>query len=145
MVEQKTFLMAVPQRDAATLLQVIKMYVNHNRVIHTDCWTSYGRLLSVFDMNYTHRTVNHNVEYIIFDGLWNAINMSCKTRLRTRHMMPWMLIEFIWKKYENRLWQEILKMLAEISFGSNVKNPIFITYEYLEDDKNEEYTDFTMF
>ncbi|OAD71088.1 hypothetical protein PHYBLDRAFT_148305 [Phycomyces blakesleeanus NRRL 1555(-)] len=62
--ERKTFLVTVPQRDAATLLQAV-----------------YGGLSSVVDMNYTHRTVNHNVEYVISDGLWNGIKMNCKARL----------------------------------------------------------------
>ncbi|OAD75686.1 hypothetical protein PHYBLDRAFT_72876 [Phycomyces blakesleeanus NRRL 1555(-)] len=50
----------VPQRDAATLLQVIKKYVKPNSIIHTDYWAAYGGLTSVVNMNYTHRTVNHN-------------------------------------------------------------------------------------
>ncbi|OAD66961.1 hypothetical protein PHYBLDRAFT_151900 [Phycomyces blakesleeanus NRRL 1555(-)] len=62
--ERKTFLVTVPQRDAATLLQVIKQYVKPNSIIHTDCWAAYGGLTSVVDMNYTHRTVNHNVESV---------------------------------------------------------------------------------
>ncbi|OAD71959.1 hypothetical protein PHYBLDRAFT_68755 [Phycomyces blakesleeanus NRRL 1555(-)] len=52
----------VPQRDTATLLQVLKQYVKPNSIIHTDCWAAYGGLASVVDMNYTHRTVNHNVD-----------------------------------------------------------------------------------
>ncbi|OAD72010.1 hypothetical protein PHYBLDRAFT_169919 [Phycomyces blakesleeanus NRRL 1555(-)] len=59
----------VPQRDAATLLQVIKKHVKPNSIIHTDCWAAYGGLTSVVDMNYTHRTVNHNVEYVTSDGI----------------------------------------------------------------------------
>ncbi|OAD70990.1 hypothetical protein PHYBLDRAFT_73821 [Phycomyces blakesleeanus NRRL 1555(-)] len=139
--ERKTFLMTVPHRDAATFLQVIKKY------------TAYGGLASVIDMNYTHRTVNHNVEYVTSDdihintieGLWNGIKMNYKARLQTKQMVPWMLMEFIWrKKYENRLWQGILKILAEVSFGSIVDNPIYTNYEYLEDDEDEEYTDSTI-
>ncbi|OAD65455.1 hypothetical protein PHYBLDRAFT_176054 [Phycomyces blakesleeanus NRRL 1555(-)] len=88
-------------------------------------------------------TVNHNVEYVISDGihintiegLRNGIKMNCKTRLRTKQMR---------KKYENRLWQGMLKKLAEVSFGSIVDNPIYTNYEYLEDDEDEEYTDSTM-
>ncbi|OAD80324.1 hypothetical protein PHYBLDRAFT_137880 [Phycomyces blakesleeanus NRRL 1555(-)] len=58
--ERKTFLVTVFQRDAATLLQVIKKYVKPNSIIHTNCWAAYGGLASVVDMNYTHRTVTHN-------------------------------------------------------------------------------------
>ncbi|OAD67727.1 hypothetical protein PHYBLDRAFT_151254 [Phycomyces blakesleeanus NRRL 1555(-)] len=81
--ERKTFLVTIPQRDAATLLQVIKKYVKPNSIIHTDCWAAYGGLSSVVDMNYTHRTVNHNLESVE----WNKSELQGQIANKTNGAM----------------------------------------------------------
>ncbi|OAD78454.1 hypothetical protein PHYBLDRAFT_140531 [Phycomyces blakesleeanus NRRL 1555(-)] len=126
-------------RDAATFLQVIKKHVKPNSIIHTDCWAAYGGLTSVVDMNYTHRTVNHNVKSVEWNN--NELQGQIANKTNGAIDVDGILKE---KKYENRLWQGILKTLTEVSFRSIVDNPIFTNYDYLEDDKDEEYSDSTM-
>ena len=79
---RKGFLVAVPRRDAATLLPVIQQYVLPGSTIVSDCWRAYNTLPQ---LGYQHLTVNHNIQFV------NPQNDAC-----TNH------IECYWKNAKTR-------------------------------------------
>lgn len=66
--ERKCFLVTVPNRTAATLLDVIERHVLPGSIIHTDCWKAYDRIEELGRL-YEHFTVNHSVEYVTEEGV----------------------------------------------------------------------------
>ena len=59
--KSKIFMIAVPNRKAATLLPIIKRWIAAGSIIHSDCWKSYNKLSA---MGYTHITVNHSKHFV---------------------------------------------------------------------------------
>ena len=55
------FLVPVETRNAETLLQVIKDYIESGTTIISDCWKAYQYLTSE---GYTHLTVNHSINFV---------------------------------------------------------------------------------
>lgn len=52
-----------------------------------------------------------------FIGTWNGIKMHVSAHLRTKKMMPWKLIEFIWRrKHADNEWDSLVQCLKEVSF-----------------------------
>ncbi|KAJ8652135.1 hypothetical protein O0I10_012242 [Lichtheimia ornata] len=75
--------------------------------INTDCWSGYNRLDEIPDMNYVHFPVNHSENFVdpvhgthtnTIEGTWNGIKQNVTARHRTKKMMPWKLVEFIWRR-----------------------------------------------
>jgi transposase-like protein len=57
----KTFLVAVPDRTAATLVAVIKEWIEPGTTVISDCWAAYR---SLRNEGYEHRTVNHSITFV---------------------------------------------------------------------------------
>ena len=55
------FLVPVEARNAETLLQVIKDYIESGTTIISDCWKAYQCLTSE---GYKHLTVNHSINFV---------------------------------------------------------------------------------
>jgi hypothetical protein len=52
---------------------------------------------------------------VIWLGTWNAIKINISSRERTQRMMPWKLVEFIWRrKHGNNQWRGMINCLGEI-------------------------------
>jgi transposase-like protein len=57
----KTFLVPVPDRTADTLMAVIVEWIEPGTTVIRDCWGAYRDLET---QGYTHRTVNHSIEFV---------------------------------------------------------------------------------
>ncbi|OBZ80503.1 hypothetical protein A0J61_11447 [Choanephora cucurbitarum] len=94
----------VPDRSARTLLSIKEEFVLPGSTVHTDYWAGYNSIENM-GRELAHQTVNHSVEYVTVDGVhtnsiegtWNGIKLNVVPRLRSRKMMPWVLVEVIWR------------------------------------------------
>ena len=57
----RTFLVAVHDRSAETLIGLIKQWILPGTTIISDCWAAYS---SLRDEGYTHFTVNHSITFV---------------------------------------------------------------------------------
>jgi len=57
----RTFLVAVHDRSAETLIGITKQWILPGTTIISDCWPAYS---SLREEGYTHFTVNHSVEFV---------------------------------------------------------------------------------
>lgn len=57
----RTFLVAVHDRSAETLIGPIKQWILPGTTIISDCWAVYS---SLRDEGYTHFTVNHSIPFV---------------------------------------------------------------------------------
>ena len=55
------FLVAVPRRNAETLLPIIQQYVRPGTTVCSDLWRAYN---TVGNLGYQHLTVNHAVNFV---------------------------------------------------------------------------------
>lgn len=109
--QRKCFLVVVETRNQNTLLNIIERYVLLGSIVRTDCWAAYPGVTQL-GMDLTHQTVNHSetfrdgdVHTNTIEGTWNGIKINITPRLRTKNMVPWLLIEFIWRrKHYGDLW-----------------------------------------
>ena len=71
---RKAVLRVVEQRNAATLLPIIRKHVQNGTTIYSDEWKAYGRLRE----DYKHSTVCHEHEFVTADGTHtNTIEGEC--------------------------------------------------------------------
>jgi transposase-like protein len=57
----RTFLVAVPDRTADTLVPIIRDWIEPGTTVINDCWGAYRELPN---QGYTHRTVNHSINFV---------------------------------------------------------------------------------
>ncbi|GFN76105.1 transposase, isxo2-like domain-containing protein [Plakobranchus ocellatus] len=98
------FLVAVPQRDAATLLPILQTYVLPGTTVMSDMWAAYN---TINNIGYRHLTVNHNLNFVdpISGATTNHVeSMWCRAKLRnkkecgtTRSLLDSYMIEFMWR------------------------------------------------
>ncbi|CDH61197.1 hypothetical protein RO3G_17462 [Lichtheimia corymbifera JMRC:FSU:9682] len=122
--QRKAFMMVVRERSANTLQEIVKQFVLKDSHINTDCWSGYNRLDEIPDMNYLHFPVNHSENFVdpvhgthtnTIEGTWNGIKQNVSARHRTKKMMPWKLVEFIWRrKHDDNWWGGIMKALSSV-------------------------------
>ncbi|KAG1136296.1 hypothetical protein G6F38_012161 [Rhizopus arrhizus] len=132
--ERKCFLVVVNNRNTETMDTIIQNYVADGSIVHTDCWRAYENMVNL-GMNLIHRTVNHSVTFRdgdvhtnTIEGTWNGIKMNVTPALRTKKMMPWLLIEFIWRrKHHNDIFGGIINCLKNVSFDRAQRNPAWLT------------------
>ncbi|KER29275.1 hypothetical protein T265_04113 [Opisthorchis viverrini] len=55
---------AVPDGTGATLMDTIQTCIDPDSIIISDVWSSYQGIETMIDMNYTHETVNHTVNFV---------------------------------------------------------------------------------
>lgn len=69
-------------------------------------------------------------------GTWNGVKIRCFPRARTRKGMPWVLLEFIWRrKYFGDLFGGMMKSLREVDFVPGGRDiPWFTEYGRAESD-----------
>ncbi|CEP16296.1 hypothetical protein [Parasitella parasitica] len=125
--QRRCFMKVAENRNALALNEIIRRHILPGSIVHTDCWRAY-RSISDLETNLTHRTVNHSESFITPDGVhtntiegtWSAIKLITSPRLRTKKMMPWTLMEFIWRrKHHGNIWEGIMKCLREVTFVRN--------------------------
>lgn len=155
--ERKCFLVTVNDRSTETMNAIIEKYVLEGSIVHTDCWRAYNDMVNL-DQDLVHRTVNHSVSFIqngvhtntiegeqnnfnmkhtnCYLGTWSGIKINVSPALRTKKMMPWKLLEFIWRrKNVADIWGGVLRTLREVEFSKADTNPPW--YTQIADD--EEY------
>jgi hypothetical protein len=57
----KTFLVAVHDRTAETLISTLKQWIYPGTALISDCWASYS---TVSEKGYHHKTVNHSITFV---------------------------------------------------------------------------------
>ena len=67
----RMFFVLVGNRNKHTLLHCIKKYIAPGSIIVSDCWRGYSDISRLEGYNYTHKTVNHSVEFKTADG-WHT-------------------------------------------------------------------------
>ena len=103
---RKCFLVAVEKRDEATLLPIIRRWIEPGTKIISDCWKAYIKLEN---HGYEHATVNHSKEFVNEDGEhtnkieghWRQAKCVLPKFGVRKHLFSTYLAEFIWR-YKNR-------------------------------------------
>jgi hypothetical protein len=123
-VERKVFLVAVEDRNARTLLDVIQRHVASGSVVHTDLWRGYFSITA--ETGLEHRTVNHSKHYKdpetgvhtnFIEGTNCAIKRKIPIRSRVRGGIEEHLMEFVWRRANaNNLWESFIKALKDIHY-----------------------------
>jgi transposase-like protein len=122
--ERRLFVESVPDRTAATLLEVIERRVLPGSVIHTDMWRAYDGIQYVLGME--HRTVNHTIHFRdpetgvhtnTIEGTWNGIKIGMPRRNFGRDTVDGHLLEFIWRrKNQENMWDAMLNAMADVGY-----------------------------
>jgi transposase-like protein len=60
----ESFMLAVPDRSAATLMPLITQYIRPGTTIMSDQWRAYNGIAAAAGMGYTHETVNHSLNFV---------------------------------------------------------------------------------
>ena len=98
------FLVAVPQRDAATLLPILQRYVRPGTTVVSDMWAAYN---TINNLGYQHLTVNHRIQFVNpatgattnhVESMWCRAKQRNKRECGThRALLDSYMIEFMWR------------------------------------------------
>ncbi|XP_028412951.1 uncharacterized protein LOC114535832 [Dendronephthya gigantea] len=103
----KSFMMAVEDRSEATLLPIIKTFIEKGTTIISDCWKAYSNLE---EHGYTHLTVNHSKEFVNregdhtnkIEGHWRQAKAKFPPFSIRKYTFSSYLAEFLWRyKHKN--------------------------------------------
>ena len=61
---KESFMYAVPDRSAATLLPIIQTAIRPGTTIMSDLWRAYGGIVAMQGMGFNHLTVNHSLNFV---------------------------------------------------------------------------------
>lgn len=122
--QRKMFAVAVDNRNALTLRNVIEAYVNPGSIIYTDCWKGYvPESLAAIGM--FHDTVNHSIGFVSptgvhtnhIEGTWAGIKIKIPRQHRTRKFVDGDLIKFIWKRqFKGQLWNRLVRAMGTVRY-----------------------------
>lgn len=117
------------QRDQETLINLIKKHVAPGSEIHTDCWKGY---INLSDHGYTHKTVNHSVEFVNSDTGAHTQNIEASWRWMRRQLsrggvnqenLADHMCEFLWRRRVHKLnidpFQQLLDDIKKFYPGAN--------------------------
>ena len=103
-----SFLYAVPDRSAATLLPIISESILPGSIIISDEWRAYGGIANIPQRNYQHRTVNHSRNFVDpitgactnrVESMWNVAKSKNRKRWGThRALLDSYLCESMWRQ-----------------------------------------------
>lgn len=98
--QRKCFMVTVPNRNSETMETIITNHVLPGSIIHTDFWRAYNGIVE-WNMNYVHRTVNHQ------EGFINAEGTHTNTIEGKKHILnnnyPNVSNEFILKLFKQQV------------------------------------------
>lgn len=124
--ERKLFLTKVRTRDAATLEAILTRFIRPGSIIVTDLWRGYSGL-SLIPGFEQHLTVNHSQYFTdpdthantnAIEGSWNGIKLNIRPRSRTWDKIDEHLLEFIWRRKNNRdIWNGFLRALKIVHYN----------------------------
>jgi transposase-like protein len=108
----------VKNREAVTLIPIIRKHILPNSIIYSDQWRSYNSIASLPE-NYQHFTVNHSKEFIDKRSGCNtnsveSIWLKCKSKIRgmcgvNRLYLQEYLDEVMWRHNECRVEDKNIK------------------------------------
>ncbi|RNA02341.1 transposase [Brachionus plicatilis] len=106
-ITKRSLFIAVPKRDAYTLLNIIYEYILPDTIIYSDCWKTYMKIRDL-DKRFQHRTVNHSLCFVnAEDGTHTngieSVWCSGKTHIKSmrgvsRKYLSSYLDEFTWRR-----------------------------------------------
>lgn len=119
--ERRVFAEVVENRDANTLLEVVRRRVAPGSIVHSDLWRAYRAIPSIVHME--HRTVNHSHHFVdpetgvhtnIIEGTWHGIKVGIPERVRCEGKIENYISEFIWRRQnEDDIWLAFLNCLSQ--------------------------------
>ena len=118
---RKCFIATVEDRSEATLLEIIKEWIEPGTTIVSDCWKAY---VNLENHGYIHKTVNHSKEFVNEEGFhtnkieghWRQMKARLPTHGRKKEHYSSYLAEFKWR-YIHRgedLWKIFLEDIKKI-------------------------------
>lgn len=124
----KCFYVAVPARDAKTLIEVIVRWILPGTTIMSDCWKAYSKL---GEESFTHLTVNHSLNFVDpetgahtqnIERSWRDARGLIPRFGRSHDNFEGYLAEFLFKRFhkdsQNRM-HEFLKAAVRLVPGLN--------------------------
>jgi transposase-like protein len=121
--EKRMFIVPVPDRSAATLVEIVKAHVKPGTMVHTDLWKGYH---SLDQHGFLHQTVNHSqclvdpssgVHTNTIEGAWNGLKMCLAPQHRTKEDMTNRLCEYLWRRQnKGNLWNAFLCALRDTHY-----------------------------
>jgi transposase-like protein len=116
------FLVAVPQRNAATLLPIIQQFIRPGTTVVSDLWAAYN---TIGNIGYRHLTVNHQVNFVnpvtgahtnTVENMWMRAKRRNKRECGTaRGMIDTYVIEFMWRlKFGEDPFENIIKGIRTV-------------------------------
>lgn len=104
---RECFMLAVPDRSAATLMPIIQQYILPGTTVMSDKWRAYNGIATAAGMGYSHQTVNHSLNFIDpntganiqrIERSWKAAKERNKRHNGThRHMIDSYLCDYMWR------------------------------------------------
>lgn len=114
----------VENRNMRAINAIIERFVLPGSIVRTNCWRAYNQVSSLHGGSLVHQTVNHSIHFVtengvhtntiedknknivhkkrylcpLLEGTWGGIKVNCIARLRNKKMMPWVLVEFMWRR-----------------------------------------------
>ena len=96
--------MPVEDRSEATLLPIIREWIEPGTLIVSDCWKSYSKLS---ENGYLHETVNHSKEFVNSNGF-----NTNKQEGHWRHMKTSLPIFGTRKQHFWHIWQNLCGVIS---------------------------------
>jgi transposase-like protein len=138
--EKKFFAVKVPDRSAATLMELIRSYIRPGSIILSDCWSAYNGISNCYEERYQHKKVNHSEEFVASDGThtntiegtWWALKRHTPKKIDNIDQDE-LLLEQIWRRrHHTCLWERFLCALSSIHYGNKLDEVIETTEEMNE-------------
>ena len=131
--KKNCFFVVVNKRDSRTLLPLIRRYIKPGSTIVSDCWKAYDRIPRL-GLNYTHKKVNHRIEYVNEEGFhtntiestWHRLKAFKKTM--SKKLIDTYFCEFIFRRHF------FTDIDANLRFSAFLK---FITETYCKEKADE--------
>lgn len=93
--------------------------------IVSDCFRAYCRIEDITERDFTHTSVNHEVEYVNEDGehtnnieaLWSTLKRAIPPRVRSKKLVQPYIFEQMWRDtFKGSGWDAILFALRVVKY-----------------------------
>ena len=121
---RRIFLVRVPNRSAATLIDILRQHVLPGTIVYSDMWRGYIHIST--ELEVAHCTVNHSLYFVdpetnvhtnTIEGTWSTLKSKIPIRHRTQEHSDAHLFEFIWRRlHGTNLWRAFMDAMRYIEF-----------------------------